>query len=145
MQSYSGFASLPLPGGTKYKDDQQLSLELGMRPCENLEPGLPSPALLRPALTCVLPCPALLCPALPYPAMNFVTFCCPVHCTACSADFCARKQTSSWSGTHFAEGFVCHACEHICHACHEAHCERCLSRYATNWFVRIGHPHSSYC
>ena len=55
MQSYSGFASLPLPDSTKFENDQELSLELGLRPCESLEPGLPCPAL---------PCPALLLPWL---------------------------------------------------------------------------------
>ncbi len=81
MQSYSGFASLPLPGSTNFEDDQELSLELGMRPCESLEPGLPCPAL---------PCPAALSPDLSCPAMNLVAFCCHVHCTACAANFLAR-------------------------------------------------------
>ncbi|KAL0051206.1 hypothetical protein WJX82_003759 [Trebouxia sp. C0006] len=35
-ESHSGFASLPLPGSTNF---EELSLELGMRPCENLEPA----------------------------------------------------------------------------------------------------------
>ena len=56
MQSHSGFASLPLPGSTNF---EELSLKLGMRPCENLEPGLPCPALLR--LSFALRCPALPC------------------------------------------------------------------------------------
>ena len=111
MQSYSGFASLPLPGRTNFEDDQELSLELGMRPCESLEPGLPCPALLRPALTCLAR------------AMAHVALCCYVHCTACVAHFHARKQTSSLSGPHFEECFVCHACEYTCCACREARCE----------------------
>ena len=59
VQSDSGFASLPLPGSTNFEDGEELSLELGMRPCESLEPGLPRPALPCPTL----PCPALSCPA----------------------------------------------------------------------------------
>ncbi|KAL0038727.1 hypothetical protein WJX79_005034 [Trebouxia sp. C0005] len=38
-ESYSGFASLPLPDSTKFENDQELSLELGLRPCESLEPA----------------------------------------------------------------------------------------------------------
>ena len=84
VQSNSGFASLPLPGSTNFEDDQEHSLELGMRPCESLEPGLPRPALPCPTLPCpalscpALPCPALPCPALPCPAL-------PCSALPCSA------------------------------------------------------------
>ncbi len=81
MQSHSGFASLPLPGSTNFEDNQELSLELGMRPCENLEPGLPCPALLR--LSFALPCAALPCPALPcYECCHFLLPC-ALHSMLC--------------------------------------------------------------
>ncbi len=84
MQSYSGFASLPLPGSTNFIDNQELSLELGMRPCESLKPGLPCPAAPSPDLSC--------------PAMAHVAFCRHVHCTACVAHFHARKQSIHCQG-----------------------------------------------
>ena len=71
MQSYSGFASLPLPDSTNFEDNQELGLELGMRPCESLEPGLPCPAAPSPDLSC--------------PAMDLVSFLlpCVLHSMPC--------------------------------------------------------------
>ncbi|KAL0030750.1 hypothetical protein WJX77_004631 [Trebouxia sp. C0004] len=38
-ESYYGFASLPLPGSINFEDEYGLSLELGVQPCESLEPA----------------------------------------------------------------------------------------------------------
>ena len=53
--------------------------------------------------------------------MPWLMLLCALHSMRCPLSH--SQQTSSLSGTHFEECFVCHACEYACCACREAQCE----------------------